>query len=81
MSRPAKVFNRILKSANTEDFRIHDLRHTFSSMFIKNGAYLYELKSVLVHSSIKVTERYAHLTNASLVRATKGVADYMMEIT
>jgi len=50
-------------------------------MFIKNGAYLYELKSVLVHSSIKVTERYAHLTNASLVRATKGVADYMMEIT
>jgi len=80
MSRPARVFYRILKEAGIEGLRIHDLRHSFSSILIQNGAYMYELKTILGHSSIKVTERYAHLTNSSLTKATAGVADYLTKV-
>lgn len=63
------AFNRACKRANIQDFRIHDLRHTFASDLVKAGVSLYHVKTLLGHSSIKQTERYAHLATDALAEA------------
>ncbi len=51
-----------------QDFRFHDLRHTFASWYMMNGGDLYELAKILGHSNIKMTERYAKLGRAHIAR-------------
>ena len=59
-----KPFSRALKKASIEDFRFHDLRHTFASHYVMNGGDLMALKEILGHSNMKMVERYAHLASA-----------------
>jgi len=78
MSRPARAFYRVCKVAKINDFRIHDLRHTFASIFVQSGSSLYKLQKILGHSTIKMTERYAHLSETELAKATSNVSNYLM---
>jgi integrase len=39
----------------------HSLRHTFASWLVQMGKPLYTVSRLMGHSSIKMTERYAHL--------------------
>jgi integrase len=66
--RVDKSFETILTMANIEDFRFHDLRHTFASWYMMNGGDLYELAKILGHSNIKMTERYAKLGRDHIAR-------------
>jgi integrase len=59
-----KPFDKALKRAGIEDFRFHDLRHTFASHLLMNGGDLLTLKEILGHSSLKMIERYTHLAGA-----------------
>ena len=54
-------FKRLIQKAGVPDIRFHDLRHTFASWYMINGGEIYVLKEILGHSTIKMTERYAHL--------------------
>ena len=66
--RVDKSFATILDLAGIEDFRFHDLRHTFASWYMMNGGDLYELAKILGHANIKMTERYAKLAKTHIAR-------------
>lgn len=61
-------FDDLLERAKIENFRFHDLRHTFASWYMMNGGDLYELAKILGHSNIKMTERYAKLARQHIAR-------------
>ena len=55
--------------AGLKDLRMHDLRHSFASALVNSGRSLYEVQTLLGHSTSKMTQRYAHLSNESLMNA------------
>jgi integrase len=58
-----KPFKRALEHAELDErMRIHDLRHSFASLFLLDGGDIFKLSRILGHSSVTITERtYAHL--------------------
>lgn len=54
-------FATACRRASIRDFRIHDLRHTCAAWLVSAGVPLPEIRDLLGHSSISMTERYAHL--------------------
>jgi site-specific recombinase XerD len=61
-----RPFAHAKEEAGVENFRIHDLRHTFASTLVNNGVSLYEVQKLLGHAHIRTTERYAHLKQERL---------------
>ena len=64
-----KAWATLTTTAQLDDFNFHDLRHDFASRLVQSGVNLYEVKDLLGHSSITLTERYAHLAPAHKVAA------------
>lgn len=62
------------KDAGLDDLRVHDLRHSFASFLVNAGRSLYEVQTLLGHSQIKTTQRYAHLSSDSLRKASNEVS-------
>lgn len=54
--------------------RFHDLRHTFASHFMMNGGNIYDLQKILGHSSLEMTQRYAHMSPDHLAQAIQIVS-------
>jgi integrase len=60
-SEIGSTFKLALDRAGIEDFRFHDLRHTFASWLAMEGIPLTAIGQLLGHKTARMTMRYAHL--------------------
>ncbi|MBI3393781.1 MAG: site-specific integrase [Nitrospirae bacterium] len=60
------VFGKALEKAKIEDFRFHDLRHTFATRLVQAGVDMYKVQRLLGHKTPTMTQRYAHHSTESL---------------
>jgi len=68
-----KAFDNALKVAEIDNFRWHDLRHTFASNLAMNGASLAEIAECMGHKTLSMVKRYAHLSESHV----SGVVESM----
>lgn len=67
--RLSSLLNRVRKNSGIENFRIHDLRHTFASWALQQGVDPFAISLVLGHSDVKTTARYArHISDSALAQ-------------
>jgi integrase len=64
-----RAFHVAAKRAGLKDFRFHDLRHTFASYVQMGLGDLRATQTLLGHRDIRMTLRYAHLSDARLREA------------
>ncbi|GAB6264511.1 tyrosine-type recombinase/integrase [Photobacterium sp. R1] len=83
IAHPKKAFARIKRAAGILDnFRIHDLRHTFASILVNSGnATLYDVQNLLGHSSPQISTRYAHLASSRLRAVSANVSELVQQAT
>ena len=66
-------WNTARVQAGLADVRMHDLRHSTASFLVNSGRSLYEVQKILGHSQIKTTQRYAHLSQETLLEAVDSL--------
>jgi len=72
------AFKKIREEAGIPFFRIHDTRHLYASFLVESGRTLYETQLALGHSSPFVTQRYAHLSQSSLLAASDAASQRIL---
>ncbi len=78
-----KQVTRIKEAAGLpKDFRaLHGLRHVYASMLASSGKVdLYTLQKLLTHKSAAMTQRYAHLRDEALHRASDVAGDLLNQV-
>jgi site-specific recombinase XerD len=78
--RTGKPFGTIYHSWNTartraglRDVRLHDIRHSSASFLINAGVSLYVVQQILGHTQVATTQRYAHLSQQTLLDAANQI--------
>ena len=54
-------WNRVTKAAKLKPMTLHGMRHSYASQLVMAGVPLPVVQALLGHSTIRMTERYAHL--------------------
>ena len=60
---------RLAKASKLNNFRLYDCRHDFASKLVMKGVDLYTVSQLLGHSSVTMTQIYAHLSPDHLAGA------------
>jgi len=75
-----KIWERIRNKAKLSDVRLHDLRHSYASMAVGAGYSLAITGKLLGHTQAATTQRYAHLADDPLRKATEAVGSRISSI-
>ena len=76
-----KAWFNALKRAGIENFRWHDLRHTWASWHVQNGTSLQELQQLGGWASFEMVLRYAHLSSHHLRDAANRIGSISITAT
>ncbi len=76
LKRVKSSFDTAREKAGLEDFRFHDLRHTFASRLVQQGLPLYEVMHMTGHKSLTMVQRYSHLAPEYQERAIEALNKY-----
>lgn len=71
----AKSLQVACKAARVKGFSLHVARHTFASRLVMLGEPLLNVAKLLGHTSVYVTERYAHLAPSALEDTIKRLGE------
>lgn len=69
-----RAWEKVRTLAGLPDVRMHDLRHSFATFAIENGASLFQVGRTLGHAKAASTERYAHPSDAGARAIATDVA-------
>ena len=75
-----KAWYKALKRAGIEDFRWHDLRHTWASWLTQNGVPLNVIQEMGAWESAEMVRRYAHLAPEQFAQHAR-VLDGVLSVT
>jgi len=64
-------WGRVLKDEEIQDFRWHDLRHSFASELAMSGATLAEIAEAMGHKTLAMVKRYSHLTEGHISKVVE----------
>ncbi len=66
-----KSWAAVLEKADIQNFRWHDMRHTFASRLVMAEVDLNTVRELLGHADLKMTLRYAHLAPSHTAKAVE----------
>lgn len=69
------AWEKALKRAGIENFRWHDLRHTWASWHVQAGTPLHVLQELGGWESVEMVRRYAHMSSEHLADYVDRVSD------
>jgi integrase/recombinase XerC/integrase/recombinase XerD len=61
-------FRDVKKVSGLERVYPHLLRHTFATMYLENGGNIYNLQSILGHTSLEMVKRYLHMSRYAVLK-------------
>lgn len=68
-------WQKVLKDNNIPYKKFHSLRHTYATLLLSKGVDLLTVSKLLGHSSVQITEIYAHIVPALKVSAVNKLND------
>ena len=71
LQRLDNAWKVICAAARLEGVRVHDLRHTYASHLVSGGHSLFLVGRLLGHTQAATTQRYAHIADDPLRKATE----------
>jgi integrase len=73
-----RVWYRVRREAGIDDFRLHDLRHSYASYLAQAGESTITIAESLGHSDFRVSQRYVHLNRETMRKAANHASDKIM---
>ena len=72
-ARELPLWHSLRREAGIEDVRLHDLRHSVASHAVMNGVPVPVVSRLLGHSDVRMTLRYAHLSDKDIEAAAERI--------
>jgi len=79
--RVTRTFTRLSKEAGLPHIRLHDLRHTWATLALRNGVHPKIVQERLGHANISTTlNTYSHVTEGMQAEAAEEIANLILPL-